>query len=183
MMFYESAPRGLPTYELLGLVRVFDPNEPIDQKGFNPKLATIIANQVLRGIFNLEQIKSIAPKANLDLFNEVPCDYGPRVGNQLEQVIKCLLEDPDSRRAIITLTRPDDDPPPCIMTIQFLLRQGRVHLIACMRSWDLTLGLGYDLVIFRTLLLEVADSLRMGVGGVTVFAGSGHIYNKCNPRR
>jgi len=171
-----SSPRGLRTLEEIAVIRVFKPGVIPPQKGFNNKLAATLTSQVVGRYFDLEEIKQAAPNARHPLFNDVPCDYGVRMGNQLERAISRLLIDIHTRRAKITLSRPDDEVPPCIMEIQFLVREGRVITIAYMRSWDLGLGKAYDVHLFQRLGLHVAIGLNMHQGEVIVFAGSAHTY-------
>jgi thymidylate synthase len=150
-------------------------------------MAEVITSQVLERRFDLEQIRQVAPKAKHPLFNDVPCDYGIRMGNQLEDCIARLRADKYSRRAKITFSRPDDEIPPCIMEVQFFIRDhlqnsklspslSFVITVAYMRSWDLVLGLPYDVHLFQALGKHVAETLGVQQGEVVVFAGSAHTY-------
>jgi len=179
---FTVAPRGLRTEEDIGVVRTFKPQSIPKRKGFNKSLAEVITKQVLERRFDLDEIKRVAPNAKHPLFNDVPCDYGPRMGNQLEGCVEILKKDKYSRRAKITLSRPDDEIPPCIMEIQFFVRgdgfnyRPFVITIAYMRSWDLNLGMPYDVHLFQALGDYVANALNIPQGGVIVFAGSAHTY-------
>lgn len=86
--------------------------------------------------------------------------YGPRLfgGNppQYETVLKTLRAKATSRQAVIQLfdrediLRPHADVP-CTCTLQFLLRDGLLHLIAHMRSNDAYWGLPHDVFAFTML--------------------------------
>jgi len=176
MKFYRPSPRGLPTSEFLGEVFVFGAGECIKQRGFNPQLAEVISKQILDGYFSLDEIIKVAPKVKVSLFKEVPCDYGVRLGSQLEGVIARLKSDSDTRRAIAVLARPDDKIPPCIMLVQFLIREQRLVTIAYMRSWDIGLGFAYDVDTFQKMGAKVAEGVGVIQGDIIVLVGSAHLY-------
>lgn len=181
MRHYKSSPRDRPVEEFIGLVQVFSPNARPKQKGFNRTLADLLTKQIMERRFDMEEIKRVAPNAMYSLFYEVPCDYGVRMGNQLEVVVERLREDKDSRRAIIVMGRPDDEVPCCIQTIQFFIRERELITVVHMRSWDIGLGLAYDLDTFAKLSKHVAGQLNVRQGNIVVFAGSGHLYTKEEP--
>jgi thymidylate synthase len=66
----------------------------------------------------------------------------------------------------------------CAQSIQFLLREGRLDAIVCMRSNDAVWGLPYD-VFFFTFVQELL-SRRLGVelGTYFHFAASMHVYER-----
>lgn len=173
---YEVSPRGLPTLEHVGQTFKFQAGVIPAQPNFNRKLADVITNQILEGRFDLEEIKLAAPNARHPLFNDVPCDYGVRMRGQVERAIERIKADTDTRRAIVVTARPDDEKPPCIMLIQFLVRDGQVLTVAFMRSWDLLLGFAYDIHLFQALGKKVADALSLPQGDCHVLAGSAHEY-------
>jgi hypothetical protein len=174
--YSEPSPRGMKTAEFSASVLSFAPNESIKRRGFNRRLANILGKQIVEGYYSLEEIATAAPKAKLRLFKEVPCDYGVRVGSQLDRCVERIREDSDTRRAIIVLGHPDDDTPCCIQEIQFLVRDKKLLTVAYMRAWDSFLGLPYDITMFRALQRHVADSLRLEVGNVVVMTASYHKY-------
>lgn len=178
MRYYSSSPRGMPVDEFVPFIQVFGPDDEPKQEGFNRKLADILTNQVLERRFDMDEILKVVPKANHPLFYEVPCDYGVRMGDQLETAIKRLEEDSDTRRAIVIMARPDDEVPCCIMLIQFLIRGGELVTVAYMRSWDIGLGYAYDVDTFQKLGEYVARELDVPEGSAVVLAGSGHLYKE-----
>jgi len=102
--------------------------------------------------------------------------------SQWDFVKKTLREDPASRRAILTLYPAESSlrklklDQPCLTTIQFLIREGKLHCITTMRSNDVIWGLCYD-VYFVTMLQELlALELGVSLGWYQHVANSIHIY-------
>jgi thymidylate synthase len=82
--------------------------------------------------------------------NEIFGGYGPRLFDweglrQMDQIVDILRLRPDSRQAVIQLfdghdlLEPHNDVP-CTCTLQFMRRNGKVHLFVNMRSNDAFLG-------------------------------------------
>lgn len=134
--------------------------------------------QFIGGIFSLDLIKAVAPKANHELFTSQMA-YGPRVAHQMAPVIQKLRDDPTTRQAIVFIGGQEDgatDAQPCTSTIQFLVRDGVVKTIVSMRSWDLVKGMAYDVMMFGGMAQAVAHCLGISAGPVFVTAASPHIY-------
>src|SRR5215813_13345269 len=84
--------------------------------------------------------------------------------------------------------RPDDlagsvnsNDVPCCCSLQFLLRDGKLNLIAHMRSNDLFTGFWYDVFFFTMLQELLARELNVPLGWYQHFAGSFHLYEKDYP--
>jgi thymidylate synthase len=115
--------------------------------------------------------------------------YGPRIfcqrgHNQLENVIVLLSKQPTSRRAVIQLFNAEDIAGkerrreiPCTCTLQFMLREDKLHLIASMRSNDAYKGLPHDIFAFTMLQEVVARTLGVDVGPYQQFVGNLHLYD------
>lgn len=119
---------------------------------------------------------------------------GHMVSNQTTQwaaVKKTLLEDPDSRRAILIVGVPGDytvgaykpsKDLPCTLSLQFFIRDNRLFLHTTMRSNDVVWGLTYDLFSFTLLQecmmleLQAAGMTKLKLGAYYHTAGSLHIY-------
>ncbi|MCY1231325.1 Thymidylate synthase 1 [Variovorax boronicumulans] len=114
--------------------------------------------------------------------------YGPRLfgkspNDQVHRVIKLLGEKRDSRQAVLQLfDRTDTLVPhcdiPCTCTLQFLVRDGRLHLLTSMRSNDAWLGLPHDVFTFTMLQELVARSLGIELGEYKHAVGSLHLYDE-----
>jgi len=110
----------------------------------------------------------------------------PKV-NQIGYVLDILRKHPNSRQAVISLWWPTDLPHafkldvkdmPCTLTLQFIARHGKLHMIVNMRSNDIWLGFPYDVFCFTTLQKLMARSLDLEFGTYTHNVGSMHIYDK-----
>lgn len=118
--------------------------------------------------------------------------YGPRlIGtgqfgrsfNQIERVIDRLKQKPDTRRAVISILEPSDLEPnkaeaPCTISLQFVRRRERLHLVAMMRSNDAYLGFPHDVFCFTMIQELVARSLGVKMGEYHHFATSLHLYER-----
>lgn len=114
--------------------------------------------------------------------------YGDRLSkwrglNQIESVINLLKKDSTSRRAVIQLFEAEDIAQryksiPCTCTLQFLARDGRLHMFTSMRSNDAYIGLPHDVFAFTMLQEIVARSLDLEVGEYKHCAGSLHLYEE-----
>jgi thymidylate synthase len=115
--------------------------------------------------------------------------YGPRIfcqrgHNQVENVIGLLSKQPTTRRAVIQLLNAEDIAGkerrreiPCTYTLQFMVREGKLHLIASMRSNDAFKGLPHDIFAFTMLQEVVARTLGIDVGPYQQFVGNLHLYD------
>lgn len=113
--------------------------------------------------------------------------YGPKIVDQLEYIGRTLKNDIYSRQAVLTIWR--EKPPvsndiPCTIAIQFLVREGELHLFDTMRSSDTWLGVPYDWFTFSMLagyvilyLKEIAN-LNLKLGKLYFYSGSQHLYTK-----
>jgi len=119
--------------------------------------------------------------------------YGKRINkfHQLENVIKKLEEDPDSRQAMIIIFQPSDvvqktKDVPCTILFQFFIRDYKLHMITYMRSNDVLLGLPYDLFNFTMIQEYVSTRLNndtsFGMGTYTHMVGSLHMYERDSDR-
>ena len=114
--------------------------------------------------------------------------YGPRIFSQrgydqLENAIRQLSEAPASRRAFIQIFNAEDNAKrhkevPCTTGLHFLLREGKLHLIADMRSNDAYLGLPHDVFCFTMLQEMVARILAVDLGTYWHRVASMHLYDK-----
>lgn len=114
--------------------------------------------------------------------------YGPRFHqmrgdiNQTGNVIKLLTENPGTKRAVIQLFDAADitrrfKEIPCTTTMQFFIREGRLHLSVTMRSNDAYLGLPHDVFCFTMLQEMMARRLGCELGEYYHYVGSMHAYD------
>lgn len=112
--------------------------------------------------------------------------YGPKVVDQLGYVVDTLELDYDSRQAVINIwrERPGKSKDiPCTLSMQFLIRNGKLHSVTTMRSQDIVLGFTYDVFTFSMVAMSVKLLLKergihVELGDLIVNAGSLHVYEK-----
>lgn len=112
--------------------------------------------------------------------------YGPRLfaggsDSQVATVVELLRRKPSSRQAVLQIFGAEDllkesKDIPCTCILQFLVREGRLHLVVMMRSNDAFVGLPHDLFAFTMLQEMVARSLGVELGTYLHMVGSLHIY-------
>lgn len=110
--------------------------------------------------------------------------YGPKITEQLMYIGECLDTDPHSRQAVINIWRENpraSKDVPCTLSLQFLVRENELHVIANMRSSDIWLGLPYDIFNFTCVANYVRlvwHQPRLQLGTLTVNMGSSHLYER-----
>lgn len=108
--------------------------------------------------------------------------------SQWNAVIDILQKDKDSRQALMNIHLPADrwignKDVPCTLTLQFFIREDRLHMIVNMRSNDIVLGFTNDVFQFTMLQECMALELRktypsLDMGHYYHNAGSMHIYDR-----
>jgi len=101
--------------------------------------------------------------------------------NQFDHVVKLLSKDPYSRQAIIHFKLPSSvktKDEVCTLSMQFLIRDEKLHAITNMRSNDVMWGTTYDIYFFTILQEMLALKLKVNLGYYYHTAGSLHLYKK-----
>lgn len=103
--------------------------------------------------------------------------------NAWDRLKSLLTRDPATRRAAVSFLRDRDDlensrDVSCVNSIQFLLREGKLHFFANMRSNDLYLGLPYDVFLFSFLQEIMSVELGCELGEYHHYASSLHLYHR-----
>ncbi len=120
-----------------------------------------------------------------------PGAYGPRLfrggdRSQMSLLIATLKEKlgrSDTRQAVAQIFQKSDldannKDVPCTTTMQFLPRNGRLHMITTMRSNDIYRGFPNDVFAF-TFIQEIAcRHLNLELGTYSHFVGSLHLYDE-----
>lgn len=114
--------------------------------------------------------------------------YGPRLFDwkgqcQFTNVTELLRKNKYSRKAVIQLFDAEDlaedhNDIPCTCTLQFMIRNDRLHLFVNMRSNDVIWGLPHDVFSFTMLQEIMARDLCIELGGYKHAVGSLHIYDQ-----
>ncbi len=202
---YETAPRGMKIRE--NLFSSFVITNPRDRLLFVPErnfpldyvMAEILwyvsGNNRTDWIANYskfwEAISDDGTTANsaygARIFKLHPIQYGtgaiPSGWTQWEYVKQELTRDPDSRRAVIHIRQPQDSylaqkDVPCTLSLQFFIRDAKLHLIVQMRSNDLILGTALDVPAFTFMQEMMANELGLELGFYYHTSNSMHVYER-----
>jgi thymidylate synthase len=110
--------------------------------------------------------------------------YPHRLSKNLLRVIDALKQDPNTRRAFLTILG-NDDPPnhfgvrfPCSIGYHLLYRQGQLNLTYYLRSSDFMEHFNYDIALADRLKCYIANQLGMNPGYFTHVVGSLHCFRK-----
>jgi len=79
---------------------------------------------------------------------------------KLHELIEVLVRKPETSLAVMRV----EEKYHCTSSLQFLLRDGKLNLIATMLANDLWLSLPYDIFCFTGLQILIAEALGMKVG-------------------
>lgn len=108
--------------------------------------------------------------------------------SQFEYVIDTLVKDSESRQAVVNInniyhkahTTKDF---PCTTSMQFIVRDNKLHMTVTMRSTDLVLGFCNDVFQFTMFQYIVFNELKkryneLSMGEFTLFTASLHYYER-----
>ena len=107
--------------------------------------------------------------------------YGTRLYecNQLHKAIEKIKQHKWTRRATITIRKPQDidlDDPPCLTMLDFKLRHEGLSLYAVFRSHDMENGYPLNWYALLMLLYHVATQLDVTPYRITTVSLSAHVY-------
>jgi len=170
--------------------RVLNPRARLFRAAHHPDLAFSIAQTIwtLSGSDNLEPIDFYSPRGREFSDNGRSLSAAPgarifnsRTGDQFAAAMRLLSVDPSTRRAVIQLYLPEDTTEryrdaSCIGSIQFLIRDSRLHSIVTMRSQSAARVFPYDSFLLSMLHELAAIELELALGDYRVFFGSLHYY-------
>jgi thymidylate synthase len=192
-----NAGRGTPNRELRMLA--FELNAPrariIDVPARRPNVPFLLA-ECLWQLARRDDVAMLAHYApaigrfSADGRRFTGSAYGDRVfalqeelgESQWDHVLRCLREDPESRRCMIVIADPTEvrtvhnRDVTCTTALHFLVRDRALDLVTTMRSNDLMRGLQSDVFLF-TLLQEIAAvQLDISLGTYTHVTNLAQIY-------
>jgi thymidylate synthase len=106
--------------------------------------------------------------------------------NNLDSVIQLLKDDPDTRKAVISIYEPHIDAQyydgshriPCSMYYDFLIREGRLNIVYHQRSSDYVQHFGDDVYLAWRLMEYVAEQVGIQPGYLYHCIDSLHSYKK-----
>ena len=102
--------------------------------------------------------------------------------NQVHKLINGIKNDPASRRHIISLWNIDDAwdmaLQPCVWHNQFLVKQGKLHLIVGIRSNDVALGQPFNVFQYYVHQRMIAQVTGYEMGTLTFNINDAHLYER-----
>ena len=105
--------------------------------------------------------------------------------DQIAGLLDGLVRDPTSRRLLFTGWNVAELPlmalPPCHMTYQYFVADGRLHGLLFQRSCDIGLGLPFNLFEAATLIHLFAGHVGLEPGTLTWMGGDVHVYENHGP--
>ncbi len=107
--------------------------------------------------------------------------------DQITSVIERLKQDPGTRRAAVSIYQPVDavresKDIPCAFGLMFHARAGKLHTTVLMRSNNAWTLLPFNIFEFTMLAEVVAVEAGLGLGSMTYFAGSMHLFERDHVR-
>ena len=185
--------RGLSFKEVMGATYTVPMSNPVINvtgRRLGYRFAAAEPYWILSGKNQLADISpfgKMAPYSDDGLF--MAGAYGPKVVDQLGYVCKTLADDSGSRQAVLNIWRERPGPSkdiPCTLSMQFMIRSGKIHCFTTMRSSDAVMGLPYDTIFFSLCSAFILSILRahhhcahdVELGNLSVFMGSSHVYDR-----
>lgn len=134
-------------------------------------------------------IKKVWHKYSED--NKINSNYGVRIFgknkilniNQYEWCKNKLIEDKDSRQAVININSYFDKYKktkdfPCTMDLQFMINDNKLNMITHMRANDIYFGFRNDLYCFTEIQKLMANDLKLEYGKYFHMVNSLHLYKE-----
>ena len=190
---YRKDRTGIGSYSLFDLslkVNIADYFPIITGRKMYPRIFNTEFQWFINGETNIKRFKD--NKVTIwdswaDENDELGPVYGYQMRNfnsqnidQMQNVIKSLRTDPDSRRHIISLWNPAQQDqmalPPCYLYFQFFVENNALNMFVVQRSGDMFLGIPYDMCLFSSVLLYVADQVNLFPNNITLKIVDAHIY-------
>ncbi|MCY9737505.1 thymidylate synthase [Paenibacillus alvei] len=120
-------------------------------------------------------------KLGVDTSNGSPQPYVERL-DQVQYLIWQLKTNPSSRRHLTTLWNIDDldemSLTPCVFLTQWLVKEGKLHLIVQVRSNDIALGNPFNIFQYYVLQRMIAQVTNHELGTLTFNINDAHIYER-----
>ena len=110
---------------------------------------------------------------------------GIKIMDQVDYVLYLLKNDSSSRRIMTNLFNHEDlkdmNLEPCAFGTQWLVKEGKLHLILNQRSQDMLAANGWNTMQYAALLCMFAQCAGLEVGTLTRNIGDCHIYDRHIP--
>lgn len=185
----DSSPRGKRTKEIIApTIKINNPRNRIayhkDRK-FSAKYALVESLMLFDDSNELKYFKHY--NKNMEKFSDDGCtlfgSYGYRIAEHIPKLIDKLKNDNDTRQAVLPILKVSDSfrstrDIPCTISLQLLIREGKLNMIVNMRSNDIFLGMPYDIFMFTMLQEVIANELNLELGWYIHRPGSLHLYEE-----
>jgi thymidylate synthase len=189
---HEINPRGKPTVEVQRpslRINMNRPNVCVKPRKLGYSFMAAEALWMIRGDDTVDGIATW--NSNIAQFSDDGETffgaYGPKIVGQSDYVVDKLIQDPNTRQAVLTIWRenpPESNDIPCTVSMDFKIRDRQLHCHVYMRSSDTYLGLPYDIFNFSMVSAwiaarhneRVADDKKVLLGDLFWSASSSHIY-------
>ena len=115
---------------------------------------------------------------------ELNLDYWNQMHPQLEDVIQNIIDDPESRRHVVSLWNHDNvqsgelSLPCCWHNMTFSVIDNVLHMTWAQRSVDVMVGLPSDVYLAYLFMKHVADNTGLKVGSCMFALSNVHIYQE-----
>lgn len=186
------SPRGMKTKEVRNATIILtNPTKAIPVgvgRKLNMKIGAVETTQLIAGVSSGMQLNLVSNNGFENYMNDgrLLGAYGPRLYHQLENVIKMIARDSDTRQAAAIVWRGDESSlalegnkdVPCTVALSWNVRNGKLNASTVMRSNDVWLGVAYDFWMFTRLQMTLAWALGLELGDYRHHAVSLHIYER-----
>lgn len=126
--------------------------------------------------FNKNILRFVADQSDK---SRVDWAYGPTINHQVRSALEELKRDPTSRRARASIDhKPLKGTPPCLTSVQWFIRDSKLHQVVNMRSNDVWLGMPLDFGQFMLWQQLMAAALELPIGNYIHQVGSLHLYHR-----
>lgn len=113
-------------------------------------------------------------------YTNMHANYDGQGIDQLEECIKLIKHNPDSRRIVMSAWNVEDMQDmvlnPCHILVQFYVANGELSCLMYQRSVDVGLGLAFNIASYGLLTCIVAHITGLGLGELIISTGDTHIY-------
>ncbi|MFH1121717.1 MAG: thymidylate synthase [Bacteroidota bacterium] len=103
-----------------------------------------------------------------------------RAIDQISEVVRLIVENPDSRRMMVSAWNPGDIDkmalPPCHVMFQFYVANGKLSCQLYQRSADIFLGVPFNIASYALLTMMMAQVTGLQPGDFIHTFGDAHIY-------
>ena len=177
-----ATPRGMPVLQIGTHTVILPMRRLVARDFFNVPLAIVEGANLVRGFTDVNAIEAVAPRTAEKFYRTNKMSYyAERLDT--EQTLRRLREDPHSRKAISYFGRTSDylDDTRCMAYVQFQ-NVDILNMHVALRSWDLYLGLPYDVAMTQIYAAFVAKALDAVPGCSYYLCSNPHLYKKHAPK-